>query len=211
MLWRRFFVFSSSLLLVVSTLACESESPGGDDRAAALYENCATCHGADGSGNEAVGAPAIAGLEQWYVKAQLDKFMNGARGAHPEDVNGLKMRPMARILRGEEDVQVVSALVASMPPAADRTVANGNAERGQALFAPCITCHGQDASGDREQNAPSLTRSSGWYLVGQLQKFKDGVRGTNAADTTGAQMRPMAMTLADEQAMQDVVAYISTL
>jgi hypothetical protein len=30
-------------------------------------------------------------------------------------------------------------------------------------------------------------------------------------DTTGAQMRPMAMTLANDQAVADVVAYIKTL
>jgi cytochrome c553 len=37
------------------------------------------------------------------------------------------------------------------------------------------------------------------------------VRGTNPADTSGALMRPMAQTLADEQAMKDVIAYIMTL
>jgi hypothetical protein len=45
----------------------------------------------------------------------------------------------------------------------------------------------------------------------QLKNFKSGVRGTNPQDITGAQMRPMSMILADEQAMKDVIAYIQTL
>ena len=44
-----------------------------------------------------------------------------------------------------------------------------------------------------------------------LNKFKKGIRGTNPRDTTGATMRPMSMILADEQAMKNVVAHISTL
>ena len=44
-----------------------------------------------------------------------------------------------------------------------------------------------------------------------LKKFKEGVRGTNPQDIGGMQMRPMSMTLVDEQAMKDVIAYIRTL
>ncbi|MEE8157339.1 MAG: c-type cytochrome, partial [Gammaproteobacteria bacterium] len=58
---------------------------------------------------------------------------------------------------------------------------------------------------------PALAGQHDWYTVRQLQYFKDGIRGTASGDTFGAQMRPMAMTLADEQAMKDVAAYINTL
>jgi hypothetical protein len=44
-----------------------------------------------------------------------------------------------------------------------------------------------------------------------LKKFKAGVRGTNALDTSGALMRPMSQTLVDDQAVKDVVAYIVSL
>ena len=47
--------------------------------------------------------------------------------------------------------------------------------------------------------------------MSQIKKFKSGVRGAHPKDVTGAQMRPMAMTLADEQAMKNVVAHIATL
>jgi hypothetical protein len=47
--------------------------------------------------------------------------------------------------------------------------------------------------------------------VSSLKKFKLGVRGTNALDQSGALMRPMSLTLVDDQAVNDVVAYIVTL
>ena len=45
----------------------------------------------------------------------------------------------------------------------------------------------------------------------QLQYFKDGLRGSNPADTFGLQMSVFAKILPDEQAIADVVAYIKTL
>jgi cytochrome c oxidase subunit 2 len=45
----------------------------------------------------------------------------------------------------------------------------------------------------------------------QLNKFRSGVRGGNPADVKGSLMRAMSMTLPDEQAMKDVIAYIMTL
>ena len=65
-----------------------------ESRGKALFKLCASCHRADGSGNVSVGAPTIAGLDEWYVEAQLQKFKGGLRGAHPDDVAGLRMRPM---------------------------------------------------------------------------------------------------------------------
>ena len=50
-----------------------------------------------------------------------------------------------------------------------------------------------------------------WYLVRQLENFKSGVRGAHADDAAGAQMRPMAMMLADAAAMRNVAAYIVSL
>ena len=48
-------------------------------------------------------------------------------------------------------------------------------------------------------------------MLTQLQHFKAGVRGTAPGDAQGALMRPMSMTLPDEQAMRDVIAFIMTL
>lgn len=192
-------------------VGCRPSQPGGAERGRALYATCASCHGQDGGGRPEYEAPAIAGLPPWYIEAQLQKFRSGARGAHPDDAAGLRMRPMSRTLPHDADVAIVAAYVSSLPPTSPAATLTGDAAHGRQLFATCATCHGENAAGNRALNAPPLNRASDWYLVAQLQKFKAGIRGTNAADVTGSQMRPMALGLADEQAMRDVVAYIATL
>ena len=91
------------------------------------------------------------------------------------------------------------------------TFAVGDPERGKTLYATCGACHGQNAEGMQALNAPALNGLEEWYIIRQLQNFKNGIRGTNPRDTFGMQMAPMAQTLPDEQAMEDVAAYIQTL
>ncbi|MFK7955018.1 MAG: cytochrome c [Lysobacterales bacterium] len=90
-------------------------------------------------------------------------------------------------------------------------MAEGDAEKGKALFATCVACHGADAKGQEVLNAPNLTGLQEWYFVRQISNFKAGIRGSDPKDIYGAQMRPMSMTLADDQAAKDVHAYIQTL
>ena len=84
-------------------------------------------------------------------------------------------------------------------------------KKGKVLYTTCATCHGANGEGNRQLFGPSVNRTSDWYLLEQLKKYKSGVRGGNPKDTTGIMMRPMALVLPDEQAMQDVVAYMMTL
>jgi len=86
-----------------------------------------------------------------------------------------------------------------------------DAKAGEAAFQVCKTCHGPQGEGQQQLNAPNLTGQFDWYLIRQLQNFKAGIRGTDPKDVYGAQMRPMSMTLADEAAIKNVVAYIQTL
>src|SRR5690606_17443114 len=94
---------------------------------------------------------------------------------------------------------------------ADTAVAAGDLDRGKALYAICATCHGPNGEGMREMNAPALAGREEWYLVRQLQNFKSGIRGGDPSDTFGRQMAPMAQVLADDQAVEDVAAYLSSL
>ncbi|MEC9086505.1 MAG: c-type cytochrome, partial [Pseudomonadota bacterium] len=41
---------------------------------------CTTCHGTDGRGNEGTEAPRLAGMEDWYLRRQLENFRAGIRG-----------------------------------------------------------------------------------------------------------------------------------
>jgi len=176
-----------------------------------LFAACASCHGAKGEGNPSIAAPAIAGLPAWYVEAQLVKFRTGVRGAHPDDYEGLRMRPMSRQMRDEGEVKRVAEYVASMPLTKPAKTLDGDATAGAASYATCLACHGPNGAGNEALKAPPIAGQSDWYLLAQLKKFKAGVRGANPKDVTGGQMRPMAMTLADETAMKNVVAHISTL
>ncbi|MFO7178977.1 MAG: c-type cytochrome [Pseudomonadota bacterium] len=177
-----------------------------------LYRLCSQCHGATGEGNEALQAPAIAGQHAWYVAAQLRKFKDGVRGKHPDDAAGLRMRPMALSLKDDADIAAVAEYVASLPAQApSRTLPSGNAENGKTLYTACATCHGPDGAGNAEMKAPALVRTNDWYLLSQLQKFKARVRGASPDDAEAALMLPWALSLADEQAMKDVLAYVQTL
>jgi cytochrome c553 len=134
------------------------------------------------------------------------------RGTHFDDIAGMRMRPMSLTLMKEGDVAAVSAYVAGLapvtPPAA---LEGGNAANGKTLYTPCIACHAVDGSGNQALFGPPLANVSDWYLLKQLENFRSGVRGSKPGDQSGAMMRPMAMTLADEQAMKDVIAHIVTL
>ena len=177
----------------------------------AKYGICVACHGADGAGNAALNAPAIAGQEAWYVESQIKLFKGGQRGTHAKDLYGKQMRPMAMVLTTDAAVVDVSAYVASLPPAAITHKGGGDAAKGKTLFATCAACHGANGKGNPALKGPDLTLQQDWYVVRQLANFKAGIRGSDPKDTQGMQMRPMSMMLANEQAMKDVAAYIVTL
>lgn len=189
-----------------------AQASAQDGRGEKLFGLCTQCHGSAAGGNPAALAPAIAGLDAWYIEAQLAKFRSGVRGMHPQDTGGLRMYPMSLWLASDADAAAVAAYVSQLPvvrPAPQ--LSGGDAQRGQQLFAPCVACHGPNAAGNEAMKAPPLAGGSDWYLLSSLQKFKAGIRGADPADQTGAIMRAMSSTLPDEQAMRDVIAYIMTL
>ena len=87
----------------------------------------------------------------------------------------------------------------------------GDAAAGAPLYAVCAACHGAQAEGNPSLNAPKLSGQGGWYLKRQLQQFKSGARGAHEKDVFGKMMAPMAATLTDDAAINNVVAYIRTL
>jgi cytochrome c oxidase subunit II len=89
--------------------------------------------------------------------------------------------------------------------------AEGDPERGKELYQVCAACHGQNGEGNQALNAPANGAQNEWYVVRQLKNFRAGIRGADPKDTFGIQMRPMAMSLPDEQAVEDVAAYVASL
>lgn len=168
------------------------------------------CHGVELQGNRGVDAPRLAGLPQWYVERQIQAFRHGWRGAHPDDLTGMEMRPQATILE-PRDVERAAAFAASVPERAAKTTVTGDARRGADLYRPCAACHGARGEGNEATLSPPLAGQSDWYLVTQLAHFRSGARGSAAGDTQGAVMRAAAGTLTDDQAITDVIAYVNTL
>lgn len=202
-------VTSAAMLLLACDYTPREERHVSADE---MYQLCTTCHGPNLEGNPQVNAPAIAGLPQWYIEEQLNKFRAGIRGAHAHDLTGMQMRPMAVSFHNDKELATIAQRVASMTPAKPApTLTDGNAERGKTLYATCTACHGQDGAGNEQLKAPNIANANDWYLVAQLDKFRKGIRGADPRDTTGAQMAPMARTLPDDQAVKDVVAHIMTL
>jgi cytochrome c oxidase subunit 2 len=76
------------------------------------------------------------------------------------------------------------------------------------LYRVCAACHGDNAEGHVDTRAPRLAGQFEWYLAQQLRNFREGLRGTTPGDQNGAVMKPMADALPDDQAVDDVVAYI---
>ena len=91
------------------------------------------------------------------------------------------------------------------------------------MFVLCMACHGEKSEGKKELKAPTQVYLEDWYMLEQLKKFKRGLRGANPKDIEGMTMRPIllatlnkakadakreGLSITDEQAMKDVVAYI---
>jgi cytochrome c553 len=97
-------VMSLALALSFLLTGCEGASPdkAGLKYSEDLYDGCVQCHGENGEGNQQLGSPAIAGLERWYIKAQLRKFKKSQRGWHIDDMAGKRMQPMAMAMNTDE-------------------------------------------------------------------------------------------------------------
>jgi cytochrome c553 len=183
-----------------------------------LFQNCMACHGMKGEGNQLSKAPAIAGMPQWYVLAQLKNFKAGIRGGHPDDVDGMRMRPMMMTLRTPQDIRDVAAYVSSLPKAhVEPTLEGGDAEKGKMTYLNCMGCHGMSGEGVYTEGgimAPPLTISNDWYYETSFLKFVKKIRGGDPRDTNGMTMSGFVSNPGlnfDQQTIKDVMAYLHTL
>ena len=75
----------------------------------AAYQQCASCHGPDAEGMEALGAPPLRGLNAWYFKKQLNDFKSGIRGYDATDTFAASMRAIAQSIDTEETADAIAA------------------------------------------------------------------------------------------------------
>ena len=77
---------------------------------------CSACHSGNGHGNDSLGAPALAGVNDWYLKSSYQSYLEGVRGAHPDDSYGAQMARLAPALAKGDDIDDVIAFITTLPP-----------------------------------------------------------------------------------------------
>ena len=179
--------------------------------AANEFDHCLLCHGANANGNLGIRAPKISGAEPWYLARQLENFASGARGVPADDAAGHEMGPVGWRLKQEGQLDAAVKFIGKLSSKKPAATLSGNAAHGKELYKACGSCHGAKGEGNPTLQAPALAARSDWYLVTQLNNYKQGLRGADPRDTYGAQMRAIAATLPDDKAIVDLVAFINTL
>jgi cytochrome c oxidase cbb3-type subunit 3 len=118
-----------------------------------FIDNCASCHGREGRGNQALGAPDLTDGNWQYGgdgKAILTSVLDGRRGAMP---------PFGASLSGEQ-VKDVANYVLGLAGGPDHTL---SAQFGRSVFSNCVPCHGAEGKGNPALGAPNLTDRSWLY------------------------------------------------
>jgi len=191
------------LLLSLSLCAVAAEVLASPE---AEFAQCATCHGVQGQGNVALGAPNLSGQSAEYVTRQLLQFRAAQRGS--ADAQGSQMQAMAQGLK-DDQVGRLAEYIAALPVTAPVTAVlpEANLAQGASYYqAKCGGCHGGKAQGNPVFQAPRLAGLELNYLERQYGHFLEGTRGS--ADRYGKQMQFMAKTMTDETLQRDVFAYI---
>ena len=199
----------ASAPVAVAESATKDVYVGSANQGKVKSATCSACHGSDGNSASA-DYPKLAGQHASYLASTLRAYRDGSR-------ENAIMAGLAAVL-SEEDIADLSAYYATQAVSSGAVQAE-LLERGEQLYrfgdtekgiSACAACHGQKGEGNLAMNAPAIAGQEDWYLLRQLKAFKSGIRGTHPKDVYGTQMRPMAMMLADEQAMKDVIAHVKT-
>lgn len=171
---------------------------------------CLVCHGSNAQGNDAISAPNLAILPDWYLSSQLEAFQSGWRGHQTTDAYSKEMRAVAQSM-SPEDIKRAIGFITSFEVTKAVETLEGNISHGKTLFQTCVACHGMAAEGNETMGAPPLAGQYSWYLIRQLQAYRSGLRGSAEKDARGAVMKQIAATLQQDQDLHDLVAYINTL
>ena len=194
---------------LVSVVSSESEVPGQSSYIAA----CSRCHGVNAEGIEGMQAPRLAGLSAEYIKTQFYHFMNEVRGSSEDGRWAGQMTYYVKTLpeRHLAAVDDIVNYIYELPePEIARTIPADHNAGGQLYQQQCAVCHGEQGLGNDEIKSPRLSGIQDWYLIKQMQKYRDGRRGVHPDDTLGAQMVPFAKAFS-EQDVTNVIAYINQL
>jgi len=208
-LCRRVRVPSAFCALVLAACAIGS----GPARAAPADEpnglaTCVACHGAQGAGDSAVGAPRLAGQNRDYLIHALSGFKAGQR-------TGSTMQAVAQGLSDSDIGALAGYFAVQAPPAlhdgpvpAPELVAAGRvlADSGAAGIAACFSCHGAAGKGNGERY-PSIAGQPASYLVERLHQLQARAKMPH---TDPATMALLAARMSEAQ-VAAAAAYLSQM
>ena len=143
---------------------------------------------------------------QWLTPTRVGEFE-----VLCEELCGIGHHTMRGKVVVEEEEKYLAWLAQQPTYAELSNQAAGDVAAGKTLYQVCASCHGLEGEGNKALNSPKIAGQEDWYLKRQLKYFKHGIRGANPEDVFGQQMAPMAATLVDEAAMNNIAAYIQTL
>ncbi len=109
---RQVAEYIASLGSIPSPITVQGEAAQGK----VYWSLCSSCHGVDGAGNQALGAPPLRGVSDWYLVQQLKNFKDGIRGAHPEDKYGRQMAGFAKMLPDETAMRDLVTYIQTLEP-----------------------------------------------------------------------------------------------
>ena len=150
------------------------------EQGAKLYRaHCASCHGADASGNPDALIPALAGQRRSYLIKQLADFAELERAA----------TEMHAVLAQKEVSEPqewadLTAYLNGVQPASKPQIGTGERlSLGEASYRQwCASCHSEDARGDDDGFVPSLRNQHYSYLLHQMRELAHGHRFNVEAD-----------------------------
>jgi cytochrome c oxidase cbb3-type subunit 3 len=183
-------------------------------RGAGVFEaQCAGCHGADGKGNAARGAPDLTDADWLYGAGKVRDIEKvayyGIRAHNPRGWNLAVMPAFARPVpaAGEKlspltppEIEAVIGYLQSRAGHPDDAAA---AEAGRSIFSGkggCYDCHANDARGDPAIGAPNLVDKVWLYGDGSRQTIFDsiaygrqGVCPANAGRLSALRLREVSL------------------
>lgn len=172
-------------------------------RGARLYRaQCASCHGADSSGDAERVIPALAAQRRPYIVKQLADFIEQDRIAI--EMHKVVSRPAVSDPQSWADL---SLYLNNLPPPTNAQIGNGRyLSLGEASYEQfCRSCHEEDGRGDDEGFVPSVRNQHYQYLLKEMRNLAAGHRFNVESD-----LRRFMESLSSDE-MQGLADYMSRM
>ena len=203
--------FSFLIVVLTALFGCQQSNQEkyqevkaqSSEKREALVASCVVCHGVQ----EAQRGPILNGMENWYLRDQINKFRSGIRGINPENRSEHLMGIGAKSITEDLDVPYLAYWFSSKEQIPAIRTIRGDLELGKNLYQRrCLSCHGINGEGNQKLISPSLTHLEGWYFYQQMRKFREGKRGYHPRDEGGRVMAAASKELSDYD-IKNLVAY----